>query len=40
MKLLHVCYVAFGFAVARLFFKRYPMQATDPVMHLRRSGLL
>ncbi|HZR55271.1 MAG TPA: hypothetical protein VFA74_00240 [Terriglobales bacterium] len=40
MKLIHVCYVAVGFAVARLLFKRYPVQATDPVMRLRQSGLL
>ena len=40
MKLVHVCYVALGFAVARLLFKRQPVRAVDPVMHFRTSGLL
>jgi hypothetical protein len=40
MKLIHVCYLAFGFAVARLLFRREPVQIADPVSRLRASGLL
>ena len=40
MKLIHVCYLAFGFAVARLLFRREPVQIADPVSRLRTSGLL
>jgi len=40
MKLIHVCYVALGFAVARLLFKRDPMPVNDPVAAFRASGLL
>jgi hypothetical protein len=40
MKLVHFCYVALGFAVARWIFKREPMSMADPVPHLRSSGLL
>jgi hypothetical protein len=40
MKIIHVCYAAFGFAVARWFFKREPMFVADPVSRLRASGLL
>lgn len=40
MRLVYVCYVALGFAVARWIFKREPVPATDPVTHFRTSGLL
>lgn len=40
MKLIHVCYLAFGFAVARLLFRREPVPIADPVSRLRTSGLL
>ncbi|HEY7352035.1 MAG TPA: hypothetical protein VH596_04635 [Terriglobales bacterium] len=40
MKFLYVCYAAFGFAVARLLFKREPLPVNDPVAQLRTSGLL
>jgi hypothetical protein len=40
MKLIHFCYVALGFAVARLLFKRGPMAVSDPVARFRTSGLL
>jgi hypothetical protein len=40
MKLIHVCYVALGFAVARMLFKRLPVPLVDPVSRFRTSGLL
>ena len=40
MKLIHVCYVALGFVVARMLFKRQPVPLVDPVSHFRTSGLL
>jgi len=41
MKVIHVCFAALGFAVARWFFKREPMPVTaDPVARFRTSGLL
>jgi len=40
MKLLHVCYAALGFAVARWFFRREAAAMADPVARLRVSGLL
>jgi hypothetical protein len=40
MKLIHVCYAAFGFAMARWFFKREGVAIADPVSRLRASGLL
>jgi hypothetical protein len=40
MKIVYVCYAAFGYAVARWLFKREPLQVTDPVAQLRTSGLL
>jgi hypothetical protein len=40
MKLIHVCYVALGFAVARLIFKRQQLAPVDPVTRFRTSGLL
>ncbi len=38
MKLMHVCYAALGFAVARWIFKRQAV--VDPVSRFRTSGLL
>jgi hypothetical protein len=38
MKLMHLCYAAIGFAVARWVFKRQAV--TDPVNRFRTSGLL
>jgi len=40
MKLIHVWYAAIGFAVARLLFNRNSVSVTDPISHLRNSGLL
>jgi hypothetical protein len=40
MKLIHVCYAALGFAVARWFFRREAIAIADPVARLRTSGLL
>jgi len=40
MKLVHLCYAALGFAVARWIFKREPMSLADPVTRFRSSGLL
>jgi hypothetical protein len=40
MKFLHVCYVAFGFAVARWLFRREVVEVVDPVPRFRTSGLL
>jgi hypothetical protein len=40
MKLLHLCYAALGYAVARWIFKRQPVPVADPVTHFRSSGLL
>jgi hypothetical protein len=39
MKMLHLCYAALGFAVARWIFRREAMIA-DPVNRFRSSGLL
>jgi hypothetical protein len=38
--MMHLCYAAVGFAVARWIFKRQPTPITDPVVHFRSSGLL
>ena len=38
MKLVHLCYVMVGFAVARWIFHREAV--TDPVPRLRNMGLL
>jgi hypothetical protein len=38
MKIMHFCYAAVGFAVARWIFRRQPV--ADPVNRLRTSGLL
>ncbi len=40
MKFMHICYAAFGFAVARWIFKREQMLVADPVSRFRTSGLL
>jgi hypothetical protein len=40
MKLVHLCYAAFGFAVARWIFEREAMPIADPVTRFRSSGLL
>jgi hypothetical protein len=40
MKIVHFCYVAFGFAVARWLFKREAVPVADPVARFRTSGLL
>jgi len=40
MRLLHLCYAALGFAVARWVFKREPVAVVDPVPRFRSSGLL
>lgn len=40
MKLMNLCYVALGLAVARLIFKRHSVPVTDPVTRFRSSGLL
>jgi hypothetical protein len=40
MKLVHFCYVALGFAVARWIFKREPFAMADPVQRFRSSGLI
>jgi hypothetical protein len=38
MRLMHVCYAALGFAVARWIFHRKPV--VDPVVRFRVSGLM
>jgi hypothetical protein len=38
MKLVHLCYAALGFAVARWIFRREAV--LDPVARFRTSGLL
>jgi hypothetical protein len=40
MKLVYVCYLALGYAVARWIFQRQPVALTDPVTRFRSSGLL
>jgi len=40
MRIMHLCYAAIGFAVARWIFKRQPVPVADPVTRLRSSGLL
>jgi hypothetical protein len=40
MKLLHFCYAALGYAVARWIFKRQAVPVADPVTRFRSSGLL
>jgi hypothetical protein len=40
MKLMHLCYAALGFAIARWVFHRQPVAVADPVARFRTSGLL
>jgi hypothetical protein len=40
MKLVHLCYVAIGFAIARWVFNRHAIKVVDPVARYRTSGLL
>jgi len=40
MKLVHLCYAALGFAVARWVFNRQSVAVLDPVARFRKSGLL
>jgi hypothetical protein len=40
MRLMHLCYAAMGFAVARWIFKRQSLPVADPVVRFRSSGLL
>ena len=39
MRMMHLCYAAIGFAVARWIFKRQGL-AVDPVTRFRSQGLL
>jgi hypothetical protein len=40
MKLMHLCYAAIGFAIARWVFQRHAVRIADPVARYRMSGLL
>ena len=40
MKVIHLCYAAIGFAVARWLFKRQAVAIADPVTRFRSQGLL
>jgi hypothetical protein len=40
MKLVHVCYAALGYAVARWLFKRQTVPVIDPVARFRTIGLI
>jgi len=40
MKMMHMCYAAIGFAVARWIFKRQATPVADPVIRFRSQGLL
>jgi hypothetical protein len=40
MRVMHLCYAAIGFAVARWIFRRQAMPLADPVTRFRSSGLL
>jgi hypothetical protein len=40
MKLMHLCYAAIGFAIARWVFHRQAVLVADPVARYRSSGLL
>jgi len=40
MRMMHLCYAAIGFAVARWIFRRQNMQIADPVTRFRSQGLL
>lgn len=40
MKIMHLCYAAIGFAVARWIFRRQALPVVDPVKRFRSQGLL
>jgi hypothetical protein len=40
MRIMHFCYAAVGFAVARWIFRRQALPVADPVSRFRSSGLL
>lgn len=40
MKVMHLCYAAIGFAVARWIFRRQAVPVVDPVTRFRSQGLL
>jgi len=40
MRIMHLCYAAVGFAVARWIFRRQALPVADPVSRFRTSGLL
>lgn len=40
MKVVHLCYAAIGFAVARWIFRRQAVPVLDPVTQFRISGIL
>ncbi len=40
MKVIHLCYAAIGFAVARWIFRRQALPVVDPVTRFRAKGLL
>jgi len=40
MRMMHLCYAAIGFAVARWIFRRQAMPLVDPVTRFRSQGLL
>jgi hypothetical protein len=40
MRMMHLCYAAIGFAVARWIFKRQALAVADPVKRFRSQGLL
>jgi hypothetical protein len=40
VKLIHICYAAMGFAIARWIFNRQALPVSDPVSRFRASGLL
>jgi hypothetical protein len=40
LRLMHLCYAAVGFAIARIIFKREPIPVVDPVARFRASGLM
>ena len=40
MRMMHLCYAAIGFAVARWIFRRQAVPVVDPVTRFRSQGLL
>ena len=40
MKVIHLCYAAIGFAVARWIFRRQALPVVEPVTRFRAKGLL